>query len=68
LIGFLNVCVLYTIIPIKEFPPSETTEIRQETKVAPINAAVGFSESELLDPFIVAFMFAEVWYFCCLSH
>jgi len=61
LIGFLMVCVLYTITPIKVFPVMETTNITLQAKVIPIFGAVE-SIVQLDDcvPFMVVFMFSDI--------
>ena len=62
-IGFLKVGVLKTIITMREFPTSETTNIKPEATVCTSFSTTGFIrlyKLQELDPFAVMFMFAAV--------
>ena len=61
LMGFLMICVLYTIIPITVFPIKEAIEITQYAKVIPIFSPVGLlGQLDSCVPFIVVFMFSDI--------
>ena len=57
-IGFLRLSVLYTSIPISEFPMSETTKIKKEAIADDVLAAIMLNGQ--FHPFLVEYMFRSL--------